>query len=198
VDTYRGQAFLQATGAASSSGLGDMVARVKYNVFREGGSGITLGAETRLPTGDESNLLGTGEISFTPRFIGSVESDRVGFHGELSYTVYGVSKTIGYGAALAVAAAPRFTLVGELLGRRVDGLGRLESTTAPHPRLIGVDTIRLTGIEETTDRIVVIGGFKWNVTGTWLVAANVLQPITDVGLNASWVPTVTFDYSFGG
>ena len=32
VDTYRSQAFLQATGSASASGLGDIVARVKYNV----------------------------------------------------------------------------------------------------------------------------------------------------------------------
>jgi len=198
VDTYRGQAFVQATGSASASGLGDMVARLKYNVYRSGGSGVTVGAETRLPTGDEDNLLGSGEVSITPRFIGSVESDGVGFHGEVGYTIHGVTRAFGYGAALTVAAAPRFTIVGELLGRRIEGLGRLESTVLPHPRLIGVDTIRLTGVDETSDRIVAVGGFKWNVSGTWLVTANVLRPLTDVGLNASWVPTVTFDYSFGG
>lgn len=198
VDTYRGQAFLQATGSASASGLGDIVTRIKYNVLRQGASGLTIGAETRLPTGDEENLIGAGETTFTPRLIGSLEGDPVGFHGEVSYTVLGVSKALGYGAALTVAAAPRFTLVGELFGRRVEGLGRLSSTTVPHPRLIGVDTIRLTGIDETTNRIVAVGGFKWNVTGTWLVTANVLRPLTDVGLNASWVPAVTFDYSFGG
>jgi len=105
---------------------------------------------------------------------------------------------LGYGAALTVAATPRFTVIGELLGRRVEGLGRLGSTTAPHPRLIGVDTIRLTGIEETTDRIVAVGGVKWNMSSTWLFTANVLRPLTDVGLNATWIPTITFDYSFGG
>ena len=198
VDTYRGQAFVQATGSASASGLGDIVARVKYNVLREGASGLAIGAETRLPTGDEDNLLGAGETSFTPRVIGSVEGGAVGFHGEFSYTVHGVSEGFGYGAALTVAAAPRFTLIGELFGRRIDDLGQLTSTTVAHPRLVGVDTIRLTGSEETADRIVAVGGFKWNVTGTWLITANVLRPITDVGLNASWVPTVTFDYSFGG
>jgi hypothetical protein len=198
VDTYRGQAFVQATGSASASGLGDIVARAKYNLFRQGASGITIGIETRLPTGDESNLLGAGELSVAPRFIGSVEGDRVGFHGEASYALGGVSQAFGYGAAVTVAAAPRFTLVGEFYGRRVDGLGRLTSTTAPHPRLVGVDTIRLTGVEETTHRMVAIGGFKWNVSGTWIITANVLRPLTDVGLNASWVPTVTFDYSFGG
>jgi hypothetical protein len=198
VDTYRGQEFVQATGSASASGLGDIVARVKYNVLREGASGLAIGAETRLPTGDEDNLLGGGEISFTPRAIGSVEGRVVGFHGEFSYTLNEVSNALGYGAALTVAAAPRFTVIGELFGRRIEGLGRLTSTTAPHPRLVGVDTIRLTGIEETADRIVAVGGFKWNVTGTWLVTANILRPITEAGLNASWVPTVTFDYSFGG
>jgi len=197
-DTYRGQSFLQATGAASASGIGDIVARVKYNVYREGASGVSLGAETRFPTGDETNLLGAGEMSFAPRIIGSAEGERVGFHGEMSYVLHGVSNALGYGAALTVAAAPRFTVVGEFFGRRVEGLGRLVSTTLPHPRLIGVDTVRLTGVEETTDRIVVVAGFKWNVSGTWLLTANVLRPITDVGLNASWVPTVTFDYSFGG
>jgi hypothetical protein len=198
IDTYRGQSFFQASGSASASGLGDVVARVKYNVFREGGSGITIGAETRLPTGDEDNLLGAGSLSFTPRFIGSAESGRLGMHGELSYTMRGVAKSLGYGAAVTVAAAPRFTIVGELLGRRLEGLGGLTSTTVPHPRLIGVDTIRLTGIEETTNRLVMIGGFKWNVGGTWLLTANVLRPLTEEGLNASWVPTVAFDYSFGG
>jgi hypothetical protein len=198
VDTYRGQAFVQATGAAAASGLGDIVARAKYNLLRAGASGLTVGVETHLPTGDETNLLGTGRASFTPRLMGSVEGDRVGLHGEISYSLRGVSQALGYGTAVTVAAAPRFTIVGELYGHRVDGLGRLVSTTAPHPRLVGVDTIRLTGIEETTDRIIAVGGFKWNVTGTWLVAANVVRPITNVGLNASWVPTLTFDYSFGG
>jgi hypothetical protein len=198
VDVYRGQTFLQASGSASASGLGDIVARVKYNVLREGPSGIAVGAETRFPTGDEDNLLGTGEISFTPRVIGSVEGTTVGFHGEFSYTLHGVSNALGYGAALTVAAAPRFTIIGELVGRRIEGLGRLSSTTVAHPRLVGVDTIRLTGTDETADRIVAVGGFKWNVTGTWLVTANILRPLTDVGLTASWVPTVTFDYSFGG
>jgi hypothetical protein len=197
IDTYRGQQFFQATGSASASGLGDVITRLKYNVFRQGASGVTVGADLRLPTGDEDNLLGAGKVSFTPRFIGSVESDLVGFHGEVSYTMHGISKALGYGAAVTMAAAPRFTVVGELYGRRVEGLGRLVSTTVPHPRLTGVDTIRLTGIEETTERIVVVGGFKWNVTGTWLLTANVLRPLTDAGLNASWVPTVAFDYSFG-
>ena len=75
VDTYRGQGFVQATGSASASGIGDLVTRAKFNVYRAGANGLAIGAETRLPTGDEDNLLGAGEVSFTPQVIGSVEGE---------------------------------------------------------------------------------------------------------------------------
>ena len=107
-----------------------------------------------------------------------------------------VSQALGYAGAVTAVAAPRLTLVGELLGRRLNGVGRLEETTLPHPRLAGVDTIRLTSSGETADRLVAVAGFKWNVATTWLLTANVLRPLTDVGLNAEWVPSVTFDYWF--
>ena len=75
-------------------------------------------------------------------------------------------------------------------------LGRLAETTQPHPGLVGVDTIRLTDVEQTTDRLLAVAGFKWNIADTWLLTANVRRPLTSVGLNAGWVPTITFDYSF--
>ena len=85
VDTYRGRELLQATGSASAAGLGDVMLRARYNVYRSGASGMAIGGEVRLPTGNEEDLLGAGN-SFTPRLIGSYEQDRVGIHGELGYT----------------------------------------------------------------------------------------------------------------
>jgi hypothetical protein len=196
VDTYRGRQLLQATGSASAYGLGDVVLRARYNVLRSGASGIAVGGETRLPTGKEEDLLGAGRASFTPRVIGSYEQDRVGVHGEFGYTFRGVTEALSYAGAVTAVAAPRVTIVGELLGRRLNGVGRLVETTLPHPRLVNVDTIRLTSSPETADRLVVVAGFKWNVASTWLLTANVLRPLTDVGLNARWVPSVTFDYWF--
>lgn len=196
VDTYRGRQLLQATGSASTSGLGDVVVRARYNFFRHGASGLAVGSEVRLPTGREEDLLGAGQASITPRFIGSYEHDRLGIHGELGYSFFGISEQLSYAAAVTTVVAPRLTVVGELLGSRLDGLGRLTETTLPHPRLTGVDTIRLTGSGETTDRLVLAAGFKWNVASTWLLTANVLRPLTNVGLYASWVPSVTFDYWF--
>ena len=196
VDNYRGQQLLQASGSASTAGLGDIVLRARYNMYHSGASGMAVGAEVRLPTGDEEDLLGTGSTSFTPRFIGSYEQDRVGIHGEVGYTLRGVSEALTYAGAVTAVAAPRLTLVGELLGRRLNAVGRLVETTLPHPRLAGVDTVRLTSSDETADRLLVVAGFKWNIASTWLLTANVLRPLTDVGLNARWVPSVTFDYWF--
>lgn len=197
VDTYRGREFVQATGSGSASGLGDVVVRAKYNVFRDGASGLAVAGEARLPTGNEENLLGAGRTSVTPRLIGSYERDRVGIHGELGYSLREESNILGYAVAVTVVAVPRLTLVGELSGLRLEGLGRLAETTRPHPGLVGVDTIRLTGVEQTTDRILAVAGVKWNIADTWLVTANVRRPLTDVGLNAGWVPTITLDYSLG-
>ena len=121
----------------------------------------------------------------------------MGVHGDLGYSFRGVSDSLGYAAAVTVVAASRLTIVGELSGLRIGGPGRLAETAQSHPGLVGVDTIRLTGVQQTTDRIVAIAGFKWNVANTWLFTANVRRSLTVVGLNAGWVPSITFDYSFG-
>ena len=52
-------------------------------------------------------------------------------------------------------------------------------------------------VQRACNRADAVVGFKWNVVGTWLLSANVLKPLTSAGLNANWVPSLTFDYSFG-
>jgi hypothetical protein len=197
VDTYRGQTFLQATASGSAEGVGDIIIRAKYGVLRRGGSGVAVGGEMRLPTGNEENLLGAGATAVKPRLIGSFESGRVGVHGDVGYTFGGLSDELDYGGALAVVAFQRLTLVGEIVGRRLQSIGQLTEITSTHPRLVGVETIRLTSVAEPTERVVAVAGFKWNLASTWLLSGNVLRPMTTAGLNAHWVPTLTFDYSFG-
>jgi hypothetical protein len=197
LDTYRGTALLQAAGSAAASGLGDVLVRTKYNVIRRGGSGVAVGGEARLPTGDRANLLGGGEFAFRPRLIGSAETTYVGVHGEVGYSLGGLSQELDFAGAVAAAALPNLTVIGELAGRRLDSVSRLAELTEPHPRLSGVDTIRLTGVPQAMTRLVAMGGIKWNVAGTVLLSASVMRPINDAGLNARWVPTVTVDYSFG-
>ena len=196
VDTYRGQRLIQATGAASTSGIGDLVLRAKYNVARRSLGGVAVGGEVRLPTGDADNLLGAGEAAFKPRVIASLENERIGLHGDVGYWLGGLTRELDYGAAVTVVAASRVTFVGELSGRRLASFGRLAETAVPHPTLANVESIRLTSIEQTTDRLLSVVGVKWNVGRTWMLSASVRHPLTTAGLNASWIPTLTLDYSF--
>ena len=160
-------------------------------------NGLTAGAELRLPTGREEDLLGTGEAAIRLLAIGSFEGSRAAAHVNGGYSWGGISREATYSAALTVAASERFTLVGEFLGRWIGDLGQIGQVKAPHPTSSGVDTIRLlpTTIGTTTGMAVV--GFKWNVDGRWLVNANALLPVSDRGLRARIVPAIGLDYSFG-
>ena len=195
-DTYRGRRFLQAGASVSASGLGDVVARGKYNVFRDGGSGVAIGGEMRLPTGNEDNLLGASGFGFQPRLMASYESGNVAISGNLGYSFRESADELDYRGALTFNPVRRLTLIGEILGRRLS-LGQLTEVATPHPQLTGGETIRLTSIATNTNRLVAVGGFKWNITDTWLFNVSVLRPLTSAGLNAGWVPAFTFDYSLG-
>lgn len=196
VDTYRGRSFVQASGEGSAMGLGDTAVRAKFTVLNQGASGVTLGADLRLPTGDKNNLLGAGKLSFTPRVLLSWEDERVGVHGDAGYTVRGFAEGLRYSGAVTYVATPRVTLVGEAIGSQLRGLFQLADTTTPHPRIPNVSTVRLTGIERSANRLLIAGGVKWSIGSSWLLTGNIVRPLTDVGLNARWVPTVMLDYAF--
>jgi len=196
VDTYRGTELVQAIASASASGPGDFLIRGKYNVLRRSGSGLAIGGEARLPTGNEQNLLGTGEASIKPRLIASLERDRVAVHGDIGYAIGGLSDELDYGGAITVLGTSRLTLVGEIAGRHLSEAGRLTETTESHPTLAGVDTIRLTSVQRATERMVGVIGVKWNIATTLLLSANVVRPLTSAGLNARWISTFALDYSF--
>jgi hypothetical protein len=197
IDNYRGEEVVQAIGSGSASGLGDIVLRAKYNVLRGESIGVAVGGETRLPTGSQENLRGAGDLVVKPRLMASVERERVTAHADIGYALGGVSDVFDYNGAITLIAGPRVTVIGEILGRRVQSVGRLAALTAPHPQLAGVDTIRLTSISEAAQRVVAVAGLKWNVAGAWILSANIVRPVTAAGLNAEWVPTASIDYAFG-
>lgn len=196
-DIYRGADFLQATGSAAASGIGDIIARAKLNVFQSGGSGVALAADTKFPTGDAGNLLGSGRTIVTPRAIVSFERGRAGLHGDVGYAAGGFADEWQYRTAVTVVAHSRVTVVGEVLGRRLASAVRLIETITPHPSLINVETVRLTSDARPANRVTVVGGVRWNAGSAWLLTATLLRPMTREGLRSAWVPAVTLDYSFG-
>jgi hypothetical protein len=197
VNTYRGRAFTQATATARATGVADLVVRSKYTLFDEDGIGLAAAADVRLPTGRRDDLLGSGSTSLRVSGIGSLESGRVSGHANLGLSVGGLATEISYGGAAAYAATGRVTVIGELLGRWIDSPGHIAPIAAAHPRLSGVQTIRLTPDASSLQILTIVPGLKWNLTDTWVLAANVSIPLTQNGLTAPFTPFVGLDYALG-
>jgi hypothetical protein len=195
-NNYRGQTFLQARARAEAIGLADIAVRSKVRLTGDGPGAIAAAVEVRLPTGREENLLGAGETAVRVLGLASAEAGRTSVHGNFTLGTGGVGREISYGGAVAVAATPQLTLVGEVLARRIAGVQRISEVIAPHPQIIGVNTTRLMpdGGDQTT--AFAVTGFKWNVGGTWLLHGHVLWPMTDSGLTSRMTPAVALDYSF--
>lgn len=199
VNVYRGQTLIQANATAITSGVADVAITARAHLLGGRASGLAAGTEIRLPTGREEDLLGSGELAMRVLAIASFEGTHAAAHVNGGYWFGGISREGSYSAAVTVAASSRVTLVGEFLGRWIEGLGEIGEVSAPHPRSVGVDTIRLLPIdtESRTMTGMAVAGIKWNVGDRWLVNGNLLMPVTNRGLRARVVPAIGLDYSFG-
>ena len=196
LNTYRGQTLLQARASAATVGLADIAVRSKVRLTNEGPAAVAGGVEVRLPTGREEDLLGAGQTAMRFMGLASAESGPTSVHGNFTVGFGGIGREVSYGAAVAVAASPRMTVIGEVLARRIAGIQRITAVAAPHPRLRGVETTRLMPAGEHQTSSFAVAGVKWNVGSTWLLHANVLMPLSDSGLTATFTPTIALDYTF--
>ena len=183
--------------ACMATGFADMVVRTKYSVFNDDTTALAAAVDVRLPTGRQQDLLGAGSTSVKVTAIGSMEEGALSAHANAGMTRGGLANEFSYGASLAYAATRKVSVAAELLGRWIDSSGHLLSTTAPHPLLSGVDTIRLAGDSSTLRMLTAVPGLKWNLTDTWVLAANVSVPLTSAGLTAPITPFIGIDYALG-
>jgi Putative MetA-pathway of phenol degradation len=87
---------LKATFSESGSaeGIGDVVLRGKYTVYKGERFAVAAGVDVRLPTGDELNFLGSGTTGVKPFGVVSYRA-RVSPHAEVGYEVNGDSTLAG-------------------------------------------------------------------------------------------------------
>jgi hypothetical protein len=197
LDNYRGQTFLQATASSHAVGLADMIVRSKYEMYSSASAGLAAAVDVRLPTGRQADLLGAGTTSTKFSGIGSVENGRLSASANAGVMVGGLAREINYDGAVAVAATRRVTIATEFLGRWINGPGGVVNSTTPNPAIAGVQTIRLTPDASSLSMVTFVPGFKWNVSDTWVMAANVMIPLTSSGLTARFTPFIGLDYSLG-
>lgn len=195
------------TSSGSASGVGDVVVRGKYNLFRAGPQGVALGVDLRLPTGDKDNMLGTGSTQTAVYVIGSGDvGDRLSPHVNVGYTFANggiANDTFNYVGGIEYGATPKLTVIGDLLGHTVRNAFRLSDASVVHSFQQGptapTQTTTLQTINETLgtlNSVVAAAGVKFNPAGNFLISAHVLIPLTDTGLKSRVTPVLGFDYSF--
>jgi hypothetical protein len=75
-------------------------------------------------------------------------------------------------------------------------LTRVNDVYQPHPVLAGVETMRWLPSDPGLHTTFVVAGAKWNWTRSWLLNANMLIRLTEVGLRAKVTPSISIDYAF--
>jgi hypothetical protein len=125
------QHLFRMSGVAA--GLGDIVLRAKYAVKSGGPLKLAAAAETRVPTGDESNLLGTGGVQTKVFGIASLHRGPVSPHLNLGYTFSSTGaltdaplpdEVVG-AAGVDAALTSRMTMSFDVLTRTLRDAGRM-------------------------------------------------------------------------
>jgi hypothetical protein len=183
-DTAPGSDQPRSSGGGTKTGIGDVIVRSKYNFLRnyQDWPDLAVLGQIKLPTGDQDNLLGTGETSFLALLIASrsfgpaSETRWLTPHLNLGFewSTRAVESNLHYTVGFDARVLPELSLASDLLGYwRPQGNG------------IG-------------DHIVDFAlGVKWNPFGTFLLNTGVQLPVNrNEGLRANIIWGVGLEYTF--
>lgn len=196
------------SASGRESGIGDVVIRQKFNIFRSDDWGVAQSIDVRLPTGDELNLLGVGGPQFKLTFIGSSTVGKLSPHLNLAYTISGSTEDaenpmtfiieppeeFNYAAGADMALSLRATVAADVVGRVMRGVG----TLAWAPSDFGGAAYSQFDFDPEGNLHLMLGsvGLKVNPFGNMLLTTNVLFPLKKTGLTDKLTWMAGVDYSF--
>jgi hypothetical protein len=195
----------------AANGIGDVVFRVKGTVFQGERAALALGADVRVPSGDEKNFLGSGAAGFEP-FLAMSYRARISPHADIGYEFNGSSILAGdidtgtkgrlpdqlfYSAGVDAGVTRKLTLAVDLLGERLyDAPGVIIGAWVD---LLGVshpDVPQTISIHRSFNMDDLALGAKYSLHGDLLLTGNVQFKLDDGGLRAKIVPLVGISYTF--
>jgi hypothetical protein len=184
----------------SSSGLGDVSARVKVNLRQATPVSLAIFAEGRFPTGSEEDLRGAGAVALRGLGIVSARLGQFSPHVNMGYQYRG--RELDNDAFLLTAGfdellAPWATLAGDLITEFQVGTSRLTippdvTLEAPFRR-----TVRASSIPERRDDIVNASlGTKLSLPQRVTFLANAVFPLNRGGMRPDVLWTLGAEYTF--
>lgn len=199
----------QFANAGSASGLGDVVVRTKASLYRGETAALALGVDTRLPTGDEYDFLGSGALGVRPFLVASLRAGRVSPHVNVGYqwngqTILAGNVTTGetrrlpaqlqYAFGADVGVTRRLTVAVDLLGQHLRRAERVEMGTFRASNGATFPQISFAQRSLTQNNLAL--GFKMNPVGNLLVSVNMLAGLGNAGLRDRFTPLVGLSYTF--
>jgi hypothetical protein len=209
------------SNSRSAAGIGDMTLRVKGTAWKNERSGLALGVDVRLPTGDDLDFIGSGAAGFRPFVVWSYRS-RVSPHALVGYEVNGSSVVAGdittgikdrlpsqlsYAVGADVWFTKRVTGAFDLLGQEVFNAERVSTGTVAEPAAC-TDSSCTSFVAPNQDKALILQsgsynssnaslGMKFRPFGSLLVTGNVVIRLSqNAGLRAKYVPLVGVSYTF--
>lgn len=184
----------------SATGLGDVAARLKIAVGESENARFSILGDARFRTGDEADLLGSGETSI--RGLGVISAQFANFSPHINVGYVYRSGDLLNDALLAVAGfdhvlAPWATLAVDFVSQLQVGENQLK---VPEPVVLEAPfrrTIETTTIPDRRDDLIDGSiGFKFVTPSGLSVILNSLWPLNRAGLrtNVSW--TAGLEYNF--
>jgi len=164
-----------------SVGIGDVLLRGKYNFLRPDGwiPNLAFVGQVKFPTGDEKDLLGTGDTRGMAMFVADQTFGRFSPHLNLGYEIVGGDSSLNnlrYFVGFDARVTEGFTGVFDILGRwepSGDGLAHNLVDAA-------------------------VGG-KFNFWRNMVLVSNFIVPLNrGTGLRPDFVWSVGLEYTFGG
>jgi hypothetical protein len=180
-----------------SFGIGDIVVRSKLKFVSSPTIDLAGGIDLRLPTGDAEHLLGLGRTQTRLMLLGAATAGRLAPHFNVGYTFGGPgisldvttpraradlsslvqpSNEINYMVGADAAITTALTLVGDLVGRRLEHSAVFRFRSFPNGS--GIYEI----VPQAVNALLGSVGAKANVAGSWLITASILFPLTDDGI----------------
>jgi hypothetical protein len=200
--TPSGDPVLTATSSAdaSASGIGDVAARLKINIFQSMKVGVSVLGDARFPTGDEANLLGAGAFSGRGYGIVSMRFGDFSPHANVGYVFRddtlsndGVLAVLGFDHLLGSWA----TLAFDFLSEWQVGESKLQVPGPVTYQSPYVRTVQATDIPNQKDDYMAASmGFKFATGRGMTLVANLLWPLKNSGVQAPVVWTGGMEYNF--
>jgi hypothetical protein len=197
--------------AGRASGLGDVTVRMKTAISRNPSSGFAIGADVRLPTGDELNLLGSGTTTVRPFAIWSATLARVSPHLNAGYAWSGSSVLAGnpatgeladfpeqatYAGGIDVSVNRYLTVALDVIGRYQFETKRLVQEEFRALDAAGSTFANVGFVTDTFNALSGAFGLKANVVERLLLDVNLLFKLDEHGLRDKVTPLVGLEYAF--